>query len=638
MTHRTASAPARGVVIALPITRDPVPEARLVAVAPDVSALVFEASEAAGALMAFVDGTRLEGALIGARLELRSGGVRQIVLLGLGAECLRGRAVALVRGNRVVAAIDPDWLQSPDAEIASLLEDLTEDGALRLLRLLLTTGASLFRSGAVEFAALSRRLLSGLGAKPLAPVAVSATGTAGRLVTWRVSPDLDAERIGDLVALTPARPLRLARLPLHLEPTGKGPLLHVELPRRLPVETLLVATGGARLTLSIPDTISAGGLHAFLSRRDPATVAFAHRLVEARIDRDPVAAAIADELCHAGTAAPALAARHLSGTARGVLLALTLDDPHGLAAGIRVTRGSETAELAAGPRIEAYLPLARESRIDDRCRIALVHRSGRIVPAIAAPLPRYDGSAPAGLLDISALAAARLDLERPRGAPRVDTYGRAAGVRLTMLAALSDDLDLVRARAASIFAERDARHVEVVCWTAQPALAEAARSAMAHAAAVWGVSHRLVTLPEGTSDADGLREAVALAGAPRLLCLAPHVLPGEPGWLAACLRARSAMLLAPVRDHDGAPSGEDCGAVVFSKSVCEGLATAGCTNDATLLAALADSLAADGARVAKGGPAFTDYRAAARSETDRRADAATLELRRKRSFSLGCEE
>ncbi|MFT3972725.1 MAG: hypothetical protein QM699_04550 [Amaricoccus sp.] len=636
MMHGNSPASQRGAVIALPIAREPVGEARLVAVSARVSALVFEAEDIPGPLMAFVDGARHDGALVGTRLVLRSGGLRQVVLIGLGAAEIRGRAVALARGGRVVAAIDPDWLQAPDAEVAALLEDLSEDGALRLLRLLLTTGASLFRDGGAEFAALARRLLAGLGVRALDPVAVCATGSDSRIVTWRVASAFEAGRLGDLVALLPGRPRRLARPPAHVEPTARGALLHVELPRRLPAGAVLVATGGAPLSLATPAAAASGDVPAFLAARDAATVRFAHRLIEARLGRDPVAAALVAELRHAAAPAPSLAVRHLSGTAKGIVFAFALDDPHGLVAAVRLVRGERSVQIPVAGRLEGYAALPRESAIDDGCRLGLVYRSGRVVPVAAAVgLARFDGTPPPGFADAAALAAARLDLDAPEGAPLCEGFGTSKKTpRLTIVAPLAADLDLLRARAALISAEPRGRAVEVICWTAEcptePDLVPAARAAMAHVAAAWGVPHRLIVLPRGAGGADGLRAALRLARAPRVLALGAGVLPGEAGWLARCLRGRGVARAGGLRDHDGATIAAAPDAAL--------LLGAGARDDAALClptpGAIAAAFAPRGAPVA----GFVTYGAVSSTTLEAAADAAAVAIALKPSFSLACEE
>lgn len=622
---------ARGVVVALPISREPVAEARLVAVAADVSALVFDDVDAAGPLMAFIDGVRHRGALAGTRLALRSGGMRQVVLIGVGAACLDGTAVALVRGGRVAAAIDPDWLQSPDAGTSALFEDLCEEGALRLLRLLLTTGASLFRDGGPAFADLARRLLETLGLGSHGPVATHSTGTGTRLVTWRVPPDVDPAGLGDLVALVPGRPRRLPSPSLHVERRGKAALLHVELPARLPAGATLVGTGPRPIVLATPTGTPAGDIAAFLAGRDPATTRFVHGLIEARMDDDPIASGLAAELRHAAEPAPALGLRHLSGTAQGVLFRLGVDDPNRLVAAVRFARGAVALDVpASGTRIEGYARLPRAGRIDDRLRLGLVLRSGRVLAAGELSLLPFEGGAPAGFSDVAGLAAARRDLDTSVPDPLVETFGAVAAPRLSLVAPVAADLDLIRARAALIASERRGRHVEVVCWTADPALAAAARTAMSHAAAAWGVPHRLVVVPRAATGVAGLRAALDAAAAPRLLSLGASVLPAGTGWLERCLRLRADAAVLRLRDHDGTMV-EDAGAVLLSRPAAARLAALPAVSAE---AALAVVLA--GARPT--GADFIRYGGQIRPEIDRAADEAMLAHGLKASFTLGCEE
>ena len=138
--------------------------------------------------------------------------------------------------------------------------------------------------------------------------------------------------------------------------------------------------------------------------------------------------------------------------------------------------------------------------------------------------------------DPGAVARARLGLPRVAAA-RVEIFGsqasepRAVGRRRRSAA----NLDLIRARAATVFGEPKGRAVEMVYHVRTGPLAEAARAAIAQAEAVYGIAHRLVTLPAAATEADGLRAALAAAAAPRLLCLGAEVLPAQAGWLAAWL-------------------------------------------------------------------------------------------------------
>ena len=81
------------------------------------------------------------------------------------------RRLLLALGTTPAASIDPDWLQSPLVDVAALFEGLTEDGRQRLLRLFLTTGASLLgRGGRRASPRAARGLLALLGVRRLDPL------------------------------------------------------------------------------------------------------------------------------------------------------------------------------------------------------------------------------------------------------------------------------------------------------------------------------------------------------------------------------------------------------------------------------------------------------------------------------------
>ena len=104
-----------------------------------------------------------------------------------------------------------------------------------------------------------------------------------------------------------------------------------------------------------------------------------------------------------------------------------------------------------------------------------------------------------------------------------------------MIAAVGHNLDVVGARAAMLFAELGGRDVELVYHVANGPLMAAARAAIADAAAVFGISHRLVVLPE-TSDATmRLLAAFDATRGAGILVLGADVLPAAPGWLAPWL-------------------------------------------------------------------------------------------------------
>jgi hypothetical protein len=127
--------------------------------------------------------------------------------------------------------------------------------------------------------------------------------------------------------------------------------------------------------------------------------------------------------------------------------------------------------------------------------------------------------------------------------------------KLSIVAGVSDNLDLVRARAAMVFGEPRRGRVELVYHVADGALAAAARRAVADAAAVFGIPHRLVVLRRDADMGGRFLAALEQARGERLLAMGADVLPAGPGWLAAWLRrigAARPMLGGALLDHSGA--------------------------------------------------------------------------------------
>lgn len=475
-------------------------------------------------------------------LPLRAGGRRRVLLAPRSAVALARGGVGLDLDGAAVAAIDPDWLESPLVEPAALLDGLGDDGRRRLLRLALTAGAALFGPAAAEACgALAARLLDALGAPELRPVAWRPIGASGGVATWRAPTGLDVETLGDVVALAPLPGLRVAGAGMIIEQAGAERLLHLHLSRPLPPGGVAATLGATPLRLPAPP--AARAFAGWFARRAPEVRAWAATLVEAATPADPGAAALARELRHAAAPAPRLAAR-LAGTPRGLLVEWTLRDSHGLVAAIRFERGGAAAALTvpAAPEGAAYLALPRASALADRCRIRLVHRSGRVslVHDGATPefrglaSPRFGAAAPEAAA--LALARARLDVERGERAAGILRIGPApARLALSVIAPAEGGLDVMRARAAMIAAERGARResdVEVVLHCPEGPAARAARAAAAQAFAVFGVPHRVAAVAEGADATERLLAALALAEGPAALLLGAEVLPAAPGWLA----------------------------------------------------------------------------------------------------------
>ncbi len=569
--------PATGHVIALPTGRMPrrLAETQVVPVAEAVSALTFDLGPDAplsGRLRGEIDSAPITGPLVSTALALRSGGVRHVLLVGAPSGALLDRRVMLSLGGHPAAAIDPDWLQSPLADGNALIEGLAEDGRRRLLKLFLTTGASLFGAGAAAaFAKAASDLLALLGVRALAPVSSCRLGAAA-VLSYPVPATFDTSMLGDLVLLGRGRTRRLTGVKPAVERQGKAALLHLLLPP-LPAGAALVTTGPAPMRLDPPDGgTAAEPLGRWLAGRDAATRIWAGDLVEAAAASDPAAAALAHETRWIASAPPALEVAHLSATPRGILYAVRLRDPRSLVRGLRLERGGAAVEVTLdhrpGGACVGYAPLPAATRLDDAARLRLVFRSGRVETVHQGPLAAFDGTLPAeaGADDARAVARARLDRERVPVNAWIEDFGEMPRrPRLVVVADLAPDLDLVRARAAMIAAEAGSGGVALVCTAPDGPLAVAARSAIAQAVAVHGLPHRLVVTGGGAGEGDRLVAALGQIEAAATLVLGAAVLPERGTGLVRGLRRLSAtrpVLAGTLTDHEGQEAGAGVAACV----------------------------------------------------------------------------
>ncbi|MBP7003185.1 MAG: hypothetical protein KBB57_16815 [Amaricoccus sp.] len=528
---------------------------------PAAAAIAFDtpAGSPRGRLSAWIDDAPLVGRSAATSLALRGGGLRHVLLVGRPAPTLARQRIDLELGGRPAAAIDPDWLESPLAEPAALLDGLADDGRRRLLRLALTAGATLLGPAAAEGAgALATRLLDALDAPALSAVAWAPLGASGGVATWRAPRDLTEESLGEVVLLAPLAGRRAAGAGLAIEATRAGRLLHLHLSRPLPAGAVVAGLGPRPLRLVAPGPDAARPLARWLDGRSAPARAWALALLEAAAAADPTAAALVRELRCAGSA-PRLTLT-LAGTPGGLLIGHRLHDPHGLAAAIRIERGDGPAlDLPASPAGASFVPAPRRSAVEDRARVRIVLGSGRATTVWTGAVPAFRGPAPrdfgAGRPDeaAAALAAARLGIERAPLRVAVARIGATRGQpRLSIVAPADGGRDLLRARAAMVAAEPGAAGVEIVLHAAGDA-AEAARAAASEAAAVHGVAHRIVATPTAADLAERTLAALAAAEGAAILLLGAEVLPEGPGWLAPWLRgATPALVGATLLDHDGA--------------------------------------------------------------------------------------
>ena len=528
-------------------------DATLVALAPSVSAAYFNRQAASGPrerLIARQDGALIPKPYIAGAFELRSGGTRHVLLMARGIDQVLSKPLELFVNDQAAATVDPGWLQPPVSDLAGLIEGLTESGRLKLLRMLLTTGASLFLSVAGSGLIDSfRELMEICDLTPIEPVA--ATGFGGQTVLSYPAPGCgNLAGQADVVVLAQERPALLRKVAIAQEAGGN--LLHIHLPPGVQ-DCEVVLFGDLPLRLA-PQPAQMRRLPApvWIDGRTPQARDWLLERIVAAAPKDPGAANALREL-RPGAVEASLLVRHLSATRDGVLHLFELADPEGLVRAVIVERGTQRTELPALCGVDGRGVIAGLAELDGRgggaelYRILLMHHSGRLREVARGMLDPFDGNLPADFEAAwrdsadrpgleRALAMASLGaIRRPMRSARRRFGAAPAAPVLRIVTEIGDSVDIIRARAAMIFAERGAQRVEVVCTLVEGPQAAAARRAVEEVVAVYGIAHVLVSVPEDSTPAERVQAALAEGSGPALI-LHEAVLPAQPGWLPAWQR------------------------------------------------------------------------------------------------------
>lgn len=519
-----------------------VARAALVPLTDGLCAVVFDTGAGAESdrprLGATLDGAAPPRPTLSTSLRLRTGGWRHVLLLGRGADSLLDCEIILRLGTEIAAAIDPRWLRSPVTGMEALIDGLSDAGSQRLTKLILTTGASLFRSEQdSEFSATTRHLLDAMNLRGATLIGQFPLGETGQVLRYHVEAAPEDCLFHEVTSLAPSRVARVQGFRLRALSTKTGTELLVFLPTA--ANAPLLGLGVAQVLLPPPGAGDAPRpLVPWLEQAEAGTRAWARDLIADQAATDTAAAALLREI-NSGADTPATAtARHLSGTPDGILLSLAVSDPNDLLRAIRIERGGATRMLPVAPRVARFIDLPREEDQEDICRLRLVYHSGRLGTVHDGPLARLTTDMPSGFdtADAAEIARARLAPRATPPAPNQILFGTApVHPKFSLIVALSGNLDLIHARAAMLFREAGAGLVEVIYHTDDSALAQAAAGAMTGCAAVFGIGHRL--LIQAAPAIDRLRTALTLARGDGALILGAEVLPLQEGWLAAQRRA-----------------------------------------------------------------------------------------------------
>lgn len=483
------------------------------------------------------DGSPIPRPFIVAELPLRSGGVRHVLLVAQATQTVLSRHLVLTLDGKPAAQIDPDWLQPPQEDLPALAAQLSPQGIRRLLRMMLTTGASLFAADAqAGLAAAILRLMDVCDVPTLEPVA--RVEVAGRiLVSYDASSLPEVRGVPDAMAVVEGRLAPARDIDCHAE----GGVLHVLLPPGLAGAPIMTCTNSP-LRLAAPNG-AVRQLSAAAWMRDRDKTCRDWLLARPGFVMN-VAARPADAV------EPGITVNHLSSSPAGLLHALMLDDPSHLVRKVVLEHGEQRTELAPrhGADGKALLiglaDISGPARAGAMGRISVRYHSGHGRIMAEAAIGAYDGGIPPGFAEawtlgvdvLDPLARARAGFCRAAPLAVSQHFGARRTCGLRIVTAIGTSADLIRARAAMILAEGCPTPVEVVCTMTEGPLAIAARHAVSQTAAIYGIPHRLVLLPDHATTGERLRAALADAHDAPALVLGGDVLPQGRGWLGFWLR------------------------------------------------------------------------------------------------------
>ncbi|MCE6958581.1 hypothetical protein LAZ40_05900 [Cereibacter sphaeroides] len=552
----------------------PLDEARIVPLTADLAALFVDRPRPPlrrPRLGVTMDGRPVPPPCIGSALALEGGGLRHMMILQRPVSEILAARILLMLDGRAEAEARPDWLQPPLHALPALVQGLAPAGREQFLKMFLTTGASLFAAApGAALSALARQLLDLCGVPAALPLDCAAFGSSHAILSYACAA---APLAGSpIVAL---RPDRLVRLP-EAATLSDADRLHLHLNRRLAEdeEVVIFAPQPVRLAPLGPARLQP--MAVWIEGNTPAARHWALGEVRKCAPDDPVAQALLDEL-----RSPDLPIRFetlsLAATTGGLLHSFRLQDPRALVRALRIERGGAHVDLPPQPDPDgtslfaglAALPLPADGI--ETCRLQLVLGSGRLRALTEAEPQPYAGEVPPGFAEAwaerrlnaatpaddpaQALAAARLSLPRRQVATRVRHFGPDRVGRISLIAPVGANPDLIPARAAVIALEHDAARTEVILTVAEGPRAALARDLAAAAAEIHDIPHRIVAHSASARGPEVLRAALALTAGPALL-LGSEVLPATPGWLMAWLQhlAGTEALVTGglIADHDGA--------------------------------------------------------------------------------------
>jgi len=511
--------------------------------------------------------------LLTSQLARLDGGSRCLFLLRNSARGICRDGLRITRDGTVIAEIDPMALQSPLVDTLSLLVGLAPEGGLRLLRLLLTTGLSLFGDSALdEFRDITSQLFERLTPPTLRLRDWCPVGRSATIASFSLPQGYPIGDLRELIVVGPKSARRMNKVEADIEHIDGERLLHLFLPERLPTGSFLVALSDPPLRLAGPaEDQRQRPLGPWLNGRTARFRKQTRKRLEKIAARDRTVGALLSEVACPESALPKVTPPTLIRTPTGILYAIGVNDPRKLLRGLVLRLADGDVGLPPGravyhPRLGpvqvGFVKVASDSEAGDGAELFLLYHSGRLSRFGAAELDPLPATIPDSLRDLPpdsvapALAEAFCDALPVQPDPGVETIcvapppGRAV---VTVIAELGTSPDYPYALAAALGGRQD---VLLILHHPDRRALPKMRSLGADLHAIYGLGVEIADLSsEELVPSNRMRALLSCVQTGASIFLSEDSLPAGKGWLrdwvAQLDQSEPAVLNAALQRHDG---------------------------------------------------------------------------------------
>ncbi|MEP0961392.1 MAG: hypothetical protein ABJQ70_16310 [Roseobacter sp.] len=500
------------------------------------------------------------------RLPLIGGGQRSVILLQTNGDDLQKQKVKISRGPEIVAQIDPHTLQSPLVDQLSLLSGLSEEGQSRFLRVLLTTGPSLFKNDAQTggslngFEKIITQLLASLSAGGMALHSFRSLGTDARLLIYFLPKGHDIPKINDLVQVTDDRVQRVSNFTVTTHPTAGGTAVHLVLSQSLKSNATLISISDNPLRLEGPGKHNElRPLQPWLDSQPAPLKSYLTGVLKRLCPDDPLAFNLYQELRCPAESQPELKIMYAACCGDGLLYVLKAQDPRGLLGSARWVCGGKEIDVPLDRQVwhstlgDIHVGFVHGFDLADTLENSFelwgVLNSRRAFRVVSFQPENFSGQIPQifeqiesqsvdGMLGQAVAAAVR---DRPAPAATVDWFGARRNECETALVLFVDQmLDYPRAFLTLLAREPSFERSTTFLVGSDPARRPALRRLAEDLNAVTSCSIAVVCLEAQALPSEGLRASLTQVKAATTMIFHRTCLPKGRGWLAGWAKNVSA--------------------------------------------------------------------------------------------------